>query len=1066
MAESGEVNTLRGATSTPDASPLKRALVAIEKLQAKLEAVEREKTEPIAIIGIGCRFPGAGDVDAYWQLLREGVDAITVVPPDRWDADAYFDVDPGTPAKMVTRWGGFLTEVDRFDAEFFGLSPREASRMDPQQRLLLECAWEALERGGVAVEKLAGSRTGVFVGISQVDYSLIQFEDRRKLDAYAGTGNALCVAANRISYLFDLRGPSVAMDTACSSSLVTTHLAVESLRRRECDLALAGGVNLILSPELSIIFSHAHMMAADGRCKTFDAAADGYVRGEGCGVLALKRLSDAQRDGDPIVAVIFGSAVNQDGRSNGLTAPNGLAQQAVIRDALRNAKLKPEQVTYIEAHGTGTILGDPIEMNSLAAVMAGRADKCLVGSAKTNIGHLEAAAGVAGLIKAALQIQRGEVAPHLHLNKVNPYIPIDEMPLEIATGLRAWPADRPRLAGVSSFGFGGTNAHVVLGPAPEAAREVAAGPDRTRHLLTLSAAGQPGLRALARRYADFAAAGGDPLADLCYTANAGRSSLRTRAAVVAADLVEMRGKLIELASGELPPKTRRGKVAFLFTGQGSQYRGMGRGLVETAPVFREAVDRCDAVLAGLLPHRLLSVLYGENPALIHDTTYTQPALFAVEYALAQLWQSWGIHPDYLLGHSIGEFVAAVVAGVFTLEDGLRLVAARGRLMGALPGGGAMAAVFAAPEQVMSHLDGEVGLAAVNGPKSVVISGRGEKVATVVARLEAAGLTVRPMTVSHAFHSPLMTPILDEFESIAARIPANPPGIPIVSNLTGKIHPAAPDARYWRRHLREAVQFNAGMQTLAEAGCRVFIEAGPHPTLIGMGKRCVAASEALWLPSVRKPEGERDDDDWSTLLESLGQYWAAGYDVDWQAYDAPYARRKIVAPTYPFQRERHWNESPVAALRRKGWIGGAVAGLEADVSPEGDETAGADASDTIDVDAGAVEGPTREEILDAPFEMRRALLIDAIRGQIGRVLNLPAARIAPDAQLNHLGLDSIMAIELKSAGRYAARLACRRGERDATADRRAGDAGRAARLPADSRAARDVAAAPGCAGKRV
>ena len=377
MVDPGAIDSLRStADATPaavsDASPLKRALLAIEKLQAKLEAVEREKSEPIAIIGIGCRFPGAAGADAYWELLRDGVDAITHVPPDRWDADAYFDPQPGAPAKMITRWGGFLPEVDRFDAEFFGISPREAARMDPQQRLLLECAWEALEQGGIAVDRLAGSRTGVFVGISQVDYSWIQFEDRRRLDAYAGTGNAMCIAANRISYLFDLRGPSVAMDTACSSSLVTTHLAVESLRRRECDLALAGGVNLILSPEISIIFSHAHMMAADGRCKTFDASADGYVRGEGCGILALKRLSDAQRDGDPIVAVILGSAVNQDGHSNGLTAPNGLAQQAVIRAALQNAKIRPDQVAYVEAHGTGTILGDPIEMSSLATVMGGR----------------------------------------------------------------------------------------------------------------------------------------------------------------------------------------------------------------------------------------------------------------------------------------------------------------------------------------------------------------------------------------------------------------------------------------------------------------------------------------------------------------------------------------------------------------------------------------------------------------------------------------------------------------------------------------------------------------------
>ncbi len=1036
MGESGDQN--REGPPTPaagDASPLKRALLAIEKLQARLAAVERERTEPIAIIGMSCRFPGAPTIESYWELLRNGVDAIREVPPDRWDADAYFDPDPAAPAKMVTRWGGFVPEVDLFDPQFFGISPREAARMDPQQRLLLECSWEALERAGLAVERLAGSRTGVFIGISQVDYSLIQFEDRTQLDAYAGTGGALCIAANRISYLYDFRGPSVALDTACSSSLVSTHLAVESLRRRECDLALAGGVNLILSPELSITFSHAHMMAPDGRCKTFDAAADGYVRGEGCGVLALKRLSDAERDGDPVVAIILGSAVNQDGRSNGLTAPNGLAQQAVIRDALKNARVSPEQVAYVEAHGTGTILGDPIEMNSLAAVMAGRQDRCLVGSAKTNIGHLEAAAGVAGIIKVALMLQHGEIAPHLHFKQINPYIPIAEMPLEIATSAQAWPGGAQRIAGVSSFGFGGANAHLILGAAaergePVAARSASPAPqaERSHHVLALSAQSPAALQALAERHARvLTSPDAPPLADLCYTANAGRNALRHRRTIVAASTAACRDQLTALAR-ELSdaPKLNSGKVAFLFTGQGSQYNDMGRTLYESHPTFRAAVEACSAILADVLPHPLLDVLYFGSPSirsLIDETRYTQPGLFAIEYGLAQLWQEWGVQPDYLLGHSVGEYVAAVVGGVFSLADGLKLLAERGRLMGALPHDGAMAAVFAEPTRVLPILARrrQVGLAAVNGPKSVVISGLRESVEAAVVELEAAGLTVRPMRVSHAFHSPLMDPILDEFEAAARRITARAPTVPIVSNVTGQRLEAAPDARYWRRHVREAVQFNAGMRALAEAGCRVFVEAGPNPTLIGMGKRCLPGYQALWLPSLRTPEPNSERSEWPVLLDSVSQFWAAGHDVDWEAFDRPYPRRKVLAPTYPFQRERYWNESPLAAMRRKGWLGGAVeaqggsadggAGDAVSASPADAPMAGRAEEDAARQVTG-VEQIGRADILEAPFEMRRDLLIDAVRGRLAKVLGLPVQRITPDQQLNHLGLDSIMAIELK------------------------------------------------------
>ena len=622
-------------------------------------------------------------------------------------------------------------------------------------------------------------------------------------------------------------------------------------------------------------------------------------------------------------------------------------------------------------------------------------------------------------------------------------------------------------------------------------------------MLALSAVGQPALNALARRWADHVKTSGESIADLCYTANAGRTALRTRAALVAADPGELREKLQALAGDPAPqPRIRRGKVAFLFTGQGSQYPGMGRELYETAPVFRFAVDRCAAVLDGLLPHPLLSVLYGDAAErLLHDTTYTQPALFAVEYALAELWQSWGVRPDYLLGHSVGEFVAAVVAGVFSLEDGLALVAARGRLMGALPADGAMAAVFAEPQRVLGLLgDGEVGLAAVNGPKSVVISGRGDLVATAVARLEAAGLTVRPMTVSHAFHSALMEPMLDEFEAVAAGIAARPARIPILSNLTGEAMGVdgapGPDARYWRRHVREAVQFNAGMRRLAEAGCRVLVEAGPHPTLIGMGKRCLPGHEALWLPSLHAPGpgGERADDWHDAAREPgpvLGRRLRRRLGCLRRAIPAAQASS---APTYPFQRERHWNESPLAALRRKGWVTGRASGHRGGRSPQTNPPAGAISRSRApgrNAEAATAGGPDpggdpRCPVRDAPRPADRCGPDCALR----TCWSLPPGRITADQQLNHLGLDSIMAIELKSAVETALRvdlpisallagptvaeladmlLASLNDPASAAPPLVAGGGcreRRAARLPAHRRPARHVAPTPGCAGQRV
>src|ERR1017187_1506691 len=618
--------------------------------------VREVNAEAIAIIGIACRFPGAPDARAFWNLLRNGVDAIVEVPADRFNLHEFYDPDPAAPGRIVTRWGGFIEHIDQFDAHFFGVSPREAARMDPQQRLLLELAWEALEDAGQVRERLAGTPTGVFIGISNNDYGRIQFNDLDRIDAYAGTGNALSIAANRISYVFDFRGPSIALDTACSSSLVAVHQACNSLRSGESTLALAGGVNLILSPAITINFTKAGAMAPDGRCKAFDARANGYVRSEGAGVVVLKLLSKALADGDPIYAVIRGSAVNQDGRSNGLMAPNPLAQEAVLREAYRQAAVSPGAVQYVEAHGTGTLLGDPIEAKALAAVLgmerpAGRL--CALGSVKTNIGHLEAAAGIAGLIKVALALRHREIPPILHFEKPNPHIPFDELPLRVQTTLSPWPAESgPALAGVSSFGFGGTNAHVVLQEAPrlnggmdDAARKIGT------HLLPLSARRPEALQSLARAYQNFLATpeSAMSLPDVCYTASARLSHHDHRLAVTGnspAQLMEsleafLRGETRPGLSSGRKPSARRRKLVFVFPGQGSQWFGMGRRLLEQEAVFREVIERCDRAMRPYGGWSLLAELTATDVAQsrLSEIDIIQPALFAIQVALAALWRS-------------------------------------------------------------------------------------------------------------------------------------------------------------------------------------------------------------------------------------------------------------------------------------------------------------------------------------------------------------------------------------------------------------------------------------------
>jgi len=836
----------------------------LEKNNSGIKPVDRSpisKEGSIAVVGMACRFPGgADDPESYWTVLKNGIFAISEVPKNRWNWKSKSE---------ASRWGGFIDNVDMFDADFFSITPREAVSIDPQQRLLMEVCWGAMEHAGINAEKLAGSDTGVFVGISSNDYARLQVGELSGSDAYMGTGTAQSISANRLSYSFDFRGPSIAFDTACSSSLVAIHNACQSLKRNECSVALAGGVNLMLSPDLTTTFTKAGMLSEKGRCSTFDAAADGYVRGEGCGLVLLKRLSDALQDGDHVLATIKGSAINQDGRSNGLTAPNGPSQEDVIKKAMDAANIQPEQVSYIEAHGTGTVLGDPIEVNALGNVFRSRSriEPVIIGSVKTNIGHLEAASGIAGLIKIILAFEKQEIPAQLHLSDPNPYVAWDQHPIKIAAESMAWKStSTARVAGVSSFGFGGSNCHVILEEPPGTklssvdVREPSENIQRPLHLLNISAFSEAALHDLIKSYIVFLSSTSSTLSDICYSANTGRVQFPYCVSIYGEDIAAVIQKLKKLESDTngaeqyikcLP--TNVPKMAFIFAGVGAKHAGMGKELWNTQPTFREALNRCKEILEQHCDKSLFSILWGSEESegsenlsiekeIILQIRYAQPALFALEYAVAMLWQSWGVKPDWVMGYGVGEYVAACVAGVFSLEDGLKLVAARGRLM-----------------------------------------------------------------EEHLYPGSL-------FEEVARNINYYQPTLPMVSSVTGEtVKDDMFDSGYWVNQIRRDILVDQSMGTLKNKGVRLYLEIGPANHIMGVSKRIVEnkriesnsveSKEIVWLPNF-----ENEKLTWPSLLNSLAALYGQGIDINWKGFDKDYKRSRTSLPSYPFQRKRYWFES--------------------------------------------------------------------------------------------------------------------------------------------------------------
>ncbi|MEO8077201.1 MAG: type I polyketide synthase, partial [Acidobacteriota bacterium] len=921
-------------------SPEKRALLE-QRLQGRRIAVPGAAAEPIAIVGMACRFPGGADSpDEFWSSLVNGVDAIREVPADRWDVERVYDPDPARAGFTNSRHGGFLDGIDRFDAGFFGISPREACRMDPQQRLFLEVAWDALDDAGQDVDRLAGSDTGVFAGLHShaSDYFWFDVGSPERMDAFTGPGTSHNIVTGRLSYLFDFQGPSLIVDTACSSSLVAIHLACQSLRAAECSVALAGGVNLVLSPHFTIALTRLQVLSPDGRCRAFDAGANGFVRSDGCGVIVLKRLADAVAARDRVLAIVRGSAVNQDGRTNGITAPNSQSQQRVIERALMNAGVAGSQIGYVETHGTGTALGDPIEIEALtAAIGQGRdaGQACLLGSGKANVGHTEGAAGVAGVIKAVLTLRHQSAPPLAHFQRLNPHISLGGTPFEIPTALRAWEAaGQPRFAGVSSFGWSGTNAHAILEEATTIAEPCAdlGGP----WVLPISARSEPALREMVARYGALLTAEEAPApGDVCYSAAVRRTQHDYRVAITGATRAELADGLRAYVDGQggwrisqgRAISGRRGSAVFVFSGQGPQWWGMGRDLLAANAVFRACVERCAAAIAGQADWSLIEALSADEAgSRLHETQIAQPALCALQLGLAAMWESWGVVPAAVVGHSVGEIAAAVTAGAMTLEEGMRVAVHRGREMQRAPGVGRMTAVEIGPDEAaraVRPFADRLSVAAVNAATSSVLSGDPAALETVVAALEARGVRCRPLPVNYAFHSVQMEQAARALATALGPVASRAPRIPLVSTVTGAIvNGVSFDAAYWSRNVRQPVLFAPAVRAAAGLGHRLFVEVGPHPVLSSYIASSTEANRVV-LPSLHR--GRPDE---ASMRSTLGGLYTAGYPVDWRRVYP--AGRQVALPRYAWQRERYWlpestSSSPIAAVASPAATGPALPG---------------------------------------------------------------------------------------------------------------------------------------------